>query len=350
MNNDFGVTWEEAVLKAIEGLPLLVSLVPMALLPRWSRRGIYFGVSVAPEFRESATGRRIYRQYLGVLLTVAAGYGGFLAFSRPGNPWTALLPVGGFLLAYARGRQQTLPHRGEPALTREATLERSERPVFGGWWGWAAAALLPVLAALYIAANWEAVPDPMPMHYDAAGRVNRWAPKSVEALLPMALLAASLNLLLPGMAYAIAQGRKISPEGTAEASESQRRQGILRVLLASHVFSNLILAMVALAVTQLVPAGMLLYLAPAGAVGLTVYSVWFSNRMAGQRQQQEPEGDGYADEHWVLGMFYFNRQDASVLVEQRLGIGYTFNFGNPIAWAMLGVLLAPIGFLILRGH
>lgn len=63
-----------------------------------------------------------------------------------------------------------------------------------------------------------------------------------------------------------------------------------------------------------------------------------------------PLTNGLADNrHWVLGMFYVNRDDPSILVERRFGIGYTVNLGNPKAVALfvgfvvlvLGLALAP---------
>lgn len=50
-------------------------------------------------------------------------------------------------------------------------------------------------------------------------------------------------------------------------------------------------------------------------------------------------GDRTADEHWRWGLFYFNPNDPALLVEKRMGLGYTLNFGNPRAWLMLIALV-----------
>ena len=59
----------------------------------------------------------------------------------------------------------------------------------------------------------------------------------------------------------------------------------------------------------------------------------------GTRKSEVPEGapvgDRTADEHWHWGLFYFNPADPALMVEKRMGIGYTLNFGNPWAWLML---------------
>ena len=54
-----------------------------------------------------------------------------------------------------------------------------------------------------------------------------------------------------------------------------------------------------------------------------------------------PLTNGLADNrNWVLGMFYVNRNDPSILVERRFGLGYTPNFGN---WKAVALLVAFLG-------
>ena len=54
------------------------------------------------------------------------------------------------------------------------------------------------------------------------------------------------------------------------------------------------------------------------------------------------------DDHWKLGMFYFNQEDPSFWVEKRMGLGMTFNFAKWQSWAFLiGVIIIPIGIAFL---
>ncbi len=60
----------------------------------------------------------------------------------------------------------------------------------------------------------------------------------------------------------------------------------------------------------------------------------------GARLEQKAAGapltNGLADNsRWVLGMFYVDRDDPSIFVERRFGLGYTINFGNPKAVVFL---------------
>jgi uncharacterized membrane protein len=61
-----------------------------------------------------------------------------------------------------------------------------------------------------------------------------------------------------------------------------------------------------------------------------------------------PLTNGLADNRqWWLGMFYVNRDDPSIFVEKRFGLGYTINFGNPKAIVFLVAFLVVIlGFTL----
>jgi uncharacterized membrane protein len=57
---------------------------------------------------------------------------------------------------------------------------------------------------------------------------------------------------------------------------------------------------------------------------------------------EAPLTDGLADNaRWVWGLFYVDRDDPSIMVEKRFGIGYTLNYGNRTA------ILILVTFLVL---
>lgn len=54
------------------------------------------------------------------------------------------------------------------------------------------------------------------------------------------------------------------------------------------------------------------------------------------------------DRYWKLGVFYFNREDPSLFLPGRFGIGWTMNWARPAAWAVLAglviVVIAMVAF------
>ena len=67
---------------------------------------------------------------------------------------------------------------------------------------------------------------------------------------------------------------------------------------------------------------------------------------------EAPLTNGLADNtHWVWGMFYVDRDDPSIMVEKRFGIGYTLNYGNRtailIVVSFVALSLSLIAFALL---
>ena len=55
-----------------------------------------------------------------------------------------------------------------------------------------------------------------------------------------------------------------------------------------------------------------------------------------------PKGARPSDEEWNGSVFYSNTRDRALLVPKRYGVGYTLNFGNPWAWALLVLILLAV--------
>jgi uncharacterized membrane protein len=53
------------------------------------------------------------------------------------------------------------------------------------------------------------------------------------------------------------------------------------------------------------------------------------------------------DSFWKAGMIYYNRDDPSVIVPKRFGIGYTVNYGNPFIKIAILILMASLAWLVL---
>lgn len=46
------------------------------------------------------------------------------------------------------------------------------------------------------------------------------------------------------------------------------------------------------------------------------------------------------DANWWLGVFYVDREDPSVVVPRRFGVGWAMNWGNPRSWGLVALLVA----------
>jgi uncharacterized membrane protein len=49
-------------------------------------------------------------------------------------------------------------------------------------------------------------------------------------------------------------------------------------------------------------------------------------------------------EGWIGGLIYYNKRDPALWVGRRIGVGWTVNFAQPMAWVIVGfAILVPIG-------
>ncbi|HZU52434.1 MAG TPA: DUF5808 domain-containing protein [Holophagaceae bacterium] len=171
------------------------------------------------------------------------------------------------------------------------------------------------------------LPDHIPSHWNAAGAVNGWMDK--ERFLAFAALPA---LGLWGLLFLVGLVLRMGP--------SPRQQMGARALLPMRgllpmgfaVMAGICAPMAAFRGGQAIALG----------VGLLVLCLilGFIPMIRLARLAPPIPGARESDYRWG-GLVYWNAQDPRLLVPKRLGLGWTFNFGRPAAWAVLALLLLP---------
>jgi len=333
------------------------------MLPRWSRPGIYFAVTVPLPFLDSPQARAILRGYrLRAMLHVALGFGlivggalveqlGLLAL---GCVWL----VGGPLAAFLRAHQRVMPFAVEGSTVRQAVLEPRHTQPAGGWLAQAGPFAILIAVAIYLQFRWNDIPARFPVHWGIDGQPNGWSTRT-----PMGVYAALITSLVvvAGMAVAAYGIRNLSRNVDSTtigsvAHDFAHRMGIF--LLIMEYFLAMTFSLVALLPLTGSPGAMsVAVMAFLMLPVLLMLIPWLNKGRAHDLGGSlvtlgaAPVGDGTLDEHWKMGIFYFNRDDAALFVEKRFGIGYTLNFAHPSAWiCMIVVLLLPVAALLLIWH
>lgn len=183
--------------------------------------------------------------------------------------------------------------------------------------GWLAATALVLVATVAFAASYfDAVPDPMPVHWGADG------PDGFQAKTLAGFLG--LHALVPGILLVV-------QAGCAAVIRVRGRQHAIGSFMAGM---SLVCALFVHGLTR-TAAG------DDAAVWQVFSSVWFF--LAGT----------VALLAWLVlgfrgsGVVYFDRDDGRVLVESSDGTGVTLNFARPAAWGILAALLVPVGLVTL---
>ena len=200
-----------------------------------------------------------------------------------------------------------------------------------------------------------AAPSQIPTNVGLAGNVTSSVPKSpLTVLFPtffVAFMGAIFTLVHWGTIHSKKPVDPAAPVSSALAYATFARvQSILMVvggLLISGLTAGLILAsslgaisMVYAAVITMV--GTLLFVALVTIISLVM-------GQSGARLFPDTTATGMSrddDEHWLLGTIYCNRDDPSIFVPKRFGIGWTSNIARWETWALVAGLVALCVLLI----
>lgn len=204
-------------------------------------------------------------------------------------------------------------------------------------------ASLAVLA-VWTATHWRNLPSRLAVEWAFSGP-DRWISTTTANVATWLCLHATVCLVLTLITLGVLQGsRRIATEGEAARRELLFRKRVISILITAEYFlvfpvwaGLLGLPPTSMTLWQLVfPAILLVLLARVALAG--------QGGTRGLAQSKAAAGDRTADRYWTWGLLYFNRADPAFLVEKRFGVGYTFNFAHPFAWALL-VLIATLAFI-----
>ena len=205
-------------------------------------------------------------------------------------------------------------------------------------------------------ALYPSTPDMVPTHFDFAGNVNQWTPKG-PALIAFPLLfevfMAACFIFSHWMA--IRSKKDIDPARpaiSAYAYGAFARTECILLLVGGSVLTAVLGIVMILMMTEILSMLVtiaLIIVATLILVGATIaVSVVYGQSGSRLVKRLEENGDIIADndEHWKAGIFYWNKDDASLILPKRFGVGWTMNWARPAAWLIVGgFTLASIAFV-----
>lgn len=334
-------------------------------MPLWERPGLYFSVTVSPEFRASPEGRKILRHYRALAMTlVAIGWALVIAGGEPRRWPLLILGVAwlgfGPLIAFQIAREAVMPHAEKPLLIREAELAPRAAHLPGGWLLQAGPFAILGAVAIFLHAHWDQIPEIFPVHWGIDGRPNGWSVRTPMGVYGPLLVAAAIVAGLSLITYAVLREARVVrvPGAAAHGRDFPHQVGYF--LSGIEYFIAILLSFIAL-LPLLGPPNIAAVLG-GSIVFIAVIFIAAHHLNQTRAHAIEPSllqtpsgtfGDGTLDEHWKLGMFYYNPDDPALLVEKRLGIGYTFNFARGLAWVILALLIVvpvALAFAALARH
>jgi uncharacterized membrane protein len=336
-------------------LNVIVVLVNTGLflaLPSLSRRDVLFAVTVPAAFRQTEEGRTATRTYR--LWVLAAAGAALLAIfiGRPSIPLAVLAELVIVWVAWSRAHATVRPYAVEPPRTRLATASRRQALVAGQNILLALPFCIMGASAFLLNSNWDRIPNRFATHWGTMGAPDRWTTKSLGSVYgPLAMGAVMLAICTVVTSALASRTRQIATDGTAWQAEQGFKRGSFLTSLASCYFMAVLFSFFAL--RPLVASGDELGRAPWWLFGAILVftvatTVWMyrvgqgGQRMVTPAEHAAVPGDGTPDNAWKLGLVYYNPADPALLVEKRMGFGWTLNYGNKLSWWLTGAALSPL--------
>jgi uncharacterized membrane protein len=340
--------------------------------PHVSRRGLLFGVYVGEAAAKGEAASRITRMWtirmlLALCATCAAGITiGMLDRPVWAVPITTILLLIGFYWTYvdAHRHSQTLAAPAPPSVSVGALAPASPVRLVLPFVTLAVVFSLGVSSLVYAGMQYEGLPDKFPFHFGPTGEPDHWVAKSPQAVFLLPAVNLLVSPMLVGVAFLIANAkRSLRHERKGVSLDAQRRfhqvltiMFCLLAMLISVMLATVTFSMIQVALGH---ASRLSWLTMIGGASIGVLSVGMIVLVAlrygqgGSKLERDVEDAPLAgaladNRHWYLGLIYVNREDPSMIIERRFGIGYTMNLGNWKAVALLaGFLFLTLCILIL---
>lgn len=218
----------------------------------------------------------------------------------------------------------------EPDLPRPVSM----------WWNLLYVPLILATAALVVC-NYDKIADQIPMNVDFDGTVTSYVAKTpLSAGFPV-IMEVFFAVIFTFCLWTIRRSRKAidpnKPQTSAYAYGLFAHAQSAYLLVMGLVLTGTCGILMALssfgAITMASAAIIITLLAILACVGAVVLSVVYGQNGARvfERLQGTDAMPADDDEHWILGVFYVNREDPAVFVPKRFGVGWSCNWARPLS-------------------
>jgi uncharacterized membrane protein len=345
----------------------------LLVIPHITRKGLLFGVYVGEDVVKGRPGRQLLQSWrrrclLTMLLSLVIGLGisvagAPLAGNFTGTAVLLLVALILYLQVHSKARKLVTPTAEGQAEIAVASLEiRSTKEAGFAKLALAICIVTGLVAVAYAVVAYFEMPSMVPTMTDS----DVMHEKSIITLIIVPLFNLVLSPFLALIAVLTA-GAKRSMRG-GSGGHSKEAQDAFRVALTNltSAVALLICAFMTLLSVQIIRIG-LSEIDSIGAIvsvgvvaGVVVAAsatgvIWVIKKYGQGGALRETgsveerlTGSLADNSHWLMGLFYYNADDPSMMIEKRFGVGFSFNYGNRKAQLIvLTVLALLVGLSVL---
>ena len=217
---------------------------------------------------------------------------------------------------------------------------------------------LPIIITIgmmcYTISQYSILPEQIPIHWGPNGQADAFTAKTPFSVITLPLILLIMQIMFLGIHIGTKKsGIKLSATHT---NASKSRQLTLRkntswlMFLISLLLTMLFSFLQFSTIHPNLISDFVMFLVPIVFLIIVIVGTILFALKVGRADKQLPadiEGDITdfdEDSYWKGGLFYFNKNDPSIFVEKRFGVGWTLNLANPLGYL---ILIMPIIIILL---
>lgn len=354
---------------------LIPIFIPMIFIPYWTRKTESFGVSIPEKIyydSELKTMRSNYATTMSIVsgLTLLLFLTIYFLSSQTEVVMTIIysIIVTGYLLCsfliYLIFHRQMKQLKATENWHKEKTqhvvihMKFHEQKLTISSWLYTIPFVISFLTIIFTWLFYDRLPEQIPINYNFSGEITNWVDKSYRTVLisPVTQLFLIITFLFINIMIAKSK-QQVSAENPEESIQRnlifRRRWSMfmyMTAIILTLMFSFMQLSMV-FEMNHVVMIAIPLLVTLAIIVGVIVLSMTTGqggSRITLKTTTDEKVIDRDDDQYWKLGQFYFNKDDPTLFLEKRFGIGWTINWARPLAWlTLLLIIVLAAGIPIL---
>lgn len=361
---------EKIIILAINIFTLLILLIMQILIVKTSRKNILLGVKLPEEKVQSVEVKTIIKGYtrenliIGIPLLLLIGFLMYRIDKVNFFIFSLFLYMGALFLIYLRWNKKIKELKKEKewdklsnkivVIDTKFSRDRGKAGVISKKW-FLIPLIIVILNLILTYIMYPSLPDVIPTHWDLKGNVDGYMNKSVMTALITPIAQISIGLIMYFSYYFMMKSKQ--QINSKNPKLSLKKNTIFRRAWSMYFIVTLISLELIFTWSNMISLGMLDNMKKLNVIQFIVFGIiiiWslvlgIKVGQGGDRlklvEDKEPntEYDIEDDNLWRLGnSIYYNKNDSSIFVEKRVGVGWTVNAGRP-----LGMLILVLPFIII---
>lgn len=360
---------ERIIIVMFNSIMLLIVLLTQILTPRITRKNILLGVKIPEDKMKTDEVKKIIKGFIReniivgiptlIIISLLIYYIENISFLV----LSTFIYIGILFLVYIRWNKKSKELKMEKGWDKlgskvvvvdtKFSRDRGKSGTISQKWFLIPLGIILISTILSLV-MYPSLPDKVPTHWDIKGNVDGYMNKSifVALLLPLSQVIMAIVIYI-SYYFMIRSKQQINPK---DPEGSLKKNIIFRKAWSIYFVIILTLLQVLFTTLNMVSIGILsnmklinlfhiimTVIIIIGSIVLSIVLGQGGDRLKLKDDKEPSEGYDIDDDNlWKLGnMIYYNRDDSSIFVEKRVGVGWTVNAGTPF-----GMVLMILPFII----